>query len=148
MTSNAVLCPPLPLSNLYQQHQSPINNQHLSHITHILHLEATKLLSMPSRAASHSGSWYSDDPRGLTRQLDQWLSQVPESIEGLGSLPVPGARIVIAPYDSLHCIYFHILTQALVMPDTGILEPARPTLTGHWICLKRELSILLRVYSI
>ncbi|KAL4968176.1 protein MEMO1 [Aspergillus stella-maris] len=53
---------------------------------------------MPFRAASHSGSWYSDDPRGLTRQLDQWLAQVPDSIEGLGSLPVPGARIVIAPH--------------------------------------------------
>ncbi|KAL3474725.1 MEMO1 family [Aspergillus californicus] len=53
---------------------------------------------MGSREASHSGSWYSDDRRSLTRQLDEWLAQVPDTIEGLGSLPVPGARVVIAPH--------------------------------------------------
>jgi predicted class III extradiol MEMO1 family dioxygenase len=53
---------------------------------------------MGTRAASHSGSWYSDDRCALTDQLDQWLAQVPDTIEGLGSLPVPGARIIIAPY--------------------------------------------------
>ncbi|KAL4912790.1 MEMO1 family [Aspergillus aurantiobrunneus] len=56
---------------------------------------------MSSRAASHSGSWYSDDRRALTHQLDQWLAQVPDTIEGLGSLPVPGARIIIAPHAGL-----------------------------------------------
>lgn len=45
-----------------------------------------------SREASHAGSWYSDNQRVLTRQLDQWLGQVGD--EG----PVPGARVVIAPY--------------------------------------------------
>ena len=45
-----------------------------------------------SREASHAGSWYSDNQRILTRQLDQWLGQVGD--EG----PVPGARVVIAPY--------------------------------------------------
>ncbi|KKK19283.1 hypothetical protein P175DRAFT_0429236 [Aspergillus ochraceoroseus IBT 24754] len=53
---------------------------------------------MSSRVASHSGSWYSDDRRTLTRELDQWLAQVPDTIEGLGSLPVPGARVIIAPH--------------------------------------------------
>ncbi|KAL5341233.1 MEMO1 family [Aspergillus crustosus] len=53
---------------------------------------------MGTRAASHSGSWYSDDRRALTNELDQWLAQVPGTIEGLGSLPVPGARIIIAPH--------------------------------------------------
>ncbi|KAL2823702.1 UPF0103-domain-containing protein [Aspergillus cavernicola] len=53
---------------------------------------------MGSREASHSGSWYSDDRRSLTRQLDEWLAHVPDSIEGLGSLPVRGARIIIAPH--------------------------------------------------
>jgi predicted class III extradiol MEMO1 family dioxygenase len=53
---------------------------------------------MAYRAASHSGSWYSDDRGALTHQLDQWLAQVPDAIEGVGSLPVPGARIIIAPY--------------------------------------------------
>ncbi|KAI9369141.1 MEMO1 family [Aspergillus egyptiacus] len=53
---------------------------------------------MASREATHSGSWYSDDRRTLTRQLDQWLAQVPDTIDGLGSLPVPGARVIIAPH--------------------------------------------------
>ena len=52
---------------------------------------------MPSRDASHAGSWYSDSARTLTRQLDQWLAQVPDEIDGIGQLPVPGARIIIAP---------------------------------------------------
>ncbi|KAL4936416.1 hypothetical protein BDV06DRAFT_205109 [Aspergillus oleicola] len=75
---------------------STINNSHILAIS--LSLEPNKQPSMPSRAASHSGSWYSNDPRALTRQLDQWLAQVPDTIEGLGSLPVPGARIIIAPH--------------------------------------------------
>lgn len=53
---------------------------------------------MPSREASHAGSWYSDNQRVLTRQLDQWLGQVPGELEKIGSLPVPGARVIIAPY--------------------------------------------------
>ncbi|KAL2857115.1 MEMO1 family [Aspergillus pseudoustus] len=53
---------------------------------------------MAYRAASHSGSWYSDDRDALTHQLDQWLAQVPGAIQGVGSLPVPGARVVIAPH--------------------------------------------------
>ncbi|KAL2864173.1 protein MEMO1 [Aspergillus lucknowensis] len=53
---------------------------------------------MSYRTATHSGSWYSDDRRALTRQLDEWLAQVPDSIAGLGTLPVPGARAIIAPH--------------------------------------------------
>lgn len=52
---------------------------------------------MPSREATHAGSWYSDRPESLTRQLDHWLAQVPDEVQGLGSLPVAGARIIIAP---------------------------------------------------
>lgn len=52
---------------------------------------------MAPRDASHAGSWYSDNVRTLTRQLDQWLAQVPDEIDGIGQLPVPGARIIIAP---------------------------------------------------
>jgi hypothetical protein len=55
---------------------------------------------MQSREPSHAGSWYSDNRSTLTRQLDQWLAQVPNEIEGIGSLPVPGSRVVIAPYVS------------------------------------------------
>ncbi|KAL4998842.1 MEMO1 family [Aspergillus recurvatus] len=53
---------------------------------------------MSSRAASHAGSWYSGNRQTLTLQLDQWLERVPDALEGLGSLPVPGARIIIAPH--------------------------------------------------
>ncbi|KAL1957630.1 hypothetical protein VTO42DRAFT_5741 [Malbranchea cinnamomea] len=53
---------------------------------------------MASREASHAGSWYSDDESVLSRQLDHWLDQVPDEIEGIGKLPVPGARVIIAPH--------------------------------------------------
>ncbi|PGH06390.1 AmmeMemoRadiSam system protein B [Blastomyces parvus] len=53
---------------------------------------------MPSREATHAGSWYSDHEPTLSSQLDKWLSQVPDELPGLGRLPVPGARIVIAPH--------------------------------------------------
>ncbi|OQD77866.1 hypothetical protein PENDEC_c002G00776 [Penicillium decumbens] len=53
---------------------------------------------MPSREASHAGSWYSDSRRTLTRQLDDWLAQVPDSMDNVGSLPVTGARVIIAPH--------------------------------------------------
>ena len=65
------------------------------------YLISWKTLRMASREASHAGSWYSGNRSSLTRQLDQWLGQVPDEIEGVGSLPVPGARVIIAPYVSV-----------------------------------------------
>jgi predicted class III extradiol MEMO1 family dioxygenase len=53
---------------------------------------------MASREATHANSWYSGSARTLTRELDAWLAQVPESLDKVGSLPVPGARVIIAPY--------------------------------------------------
>ncbi|CAL5870105.1 uncharacterized protein PFLUO_LOCUS4340 [Penicillium psychrofluorescens] len=53
---------------------------------------------MQPREASHAGSWYSDSTRTLTHQLDQWLAQVPDTMANVGSLPVPGARVIIAPH--------------------------------------------------
>ncbi|EEP77492.1 conserved hypothetical protein [Uncinocarpus reesii 1704] len=53
---------------------------------------------MACREAAHSGSWYSDDAATLTRQLDEWMGRVPNEIEGIGSLPVAGARVIIAPH--------------------------------------------------
>ncbi|KAJ6131416.1 hypothetical protein N7523_001876 [Penicillium sp. IBT 18751x] len=53
---------------------------------------------MPSREASHAGSWYSDRTHTLTRQLDDWLAQVPDRLDKVGSLPVSGARVIIAPH--------------------------------------------------
>ena len=54
---------------------------------------------MSSREPLHAGSWYSDSAHTLTRQLDAWLGQVPDSIDNVGLLPVSGARVIIAPYD-------------------------------------------------
>ncbi|OXV09668.1 hypothetical protein Egran_02568 [Elaphomyces granulatus] len=51
---------------------------------------------MPSRKASHAGSWYSANRSKLIQQLDQWLAA--GQTDGLGSLPIPGARIIIAPH--------------------------------------------------
>ncbi|EEH40092.1 DUF52 domain-containing protein [Paracoccidioides lutzii Pb01] len=53
---------------------------------------------MPSREATHAGSWYSDHEPTLSKQLDQWLAQVPDELPDIGPLPIPGARIIIAPH--------------------------------------------------
>ncbi|KAK2742513.1 hypothetical protein FQN55_007799 [Onygenales sp. PD_40] len=53
---------------------------------------------MVARKATHAGSWYSDHGPTLSQQLDEWLAQVPDEIEGIGALPVPGARVIIAPH--------------------------------------------------
>ncbi|CAL3970196.1 hypothetical protein PZA11_006469 [Diplocarpon coronariae] len=52
---------------------------------------------MTTRSPSHAGSWYSSARDTLSGELDQWLAQVPASIDGT-ELPVPGARIIIAPH--------------------------------------------------
>ena len=62
------------------------------------------------REASHAGSWYTDSKSQLNSQLDGWLHAVkppvtcigPQS-EGqtAGEVPVPGARMIIAPYVDL-----------------------------------------------
>ena len=57
--------------------------------------------NMPSRHASHSGSWYTDNGRALARQLDGWLGLVPDTMDNVGSLPTAGARVIIAPYETL-----------------------------------------------
>ena len=51
---------------------------------------------MGTREASHAGSWYDDDPEELSQQLDDFLGQVPDKLDEEG-LPIPGARIIIAP---------------------------------------------------
>ncbi|KAF2877138.1 MEMO1 family [Massariosphaeria phaeospora] len=62
---------------------------------------------MGTRAASHAGSWYSDDKQTLSDELDAWLAEVPDSVQGIGQLsatespysyPVPDARAIIAPH--------------------------------------------------
>lgn len=52
---------------------------------------------MSTRRAGKAGSWYEASPQVLGSELDEYLSDVPETVNG-SSLPVPGARIIIAPY--------------------------------------------------
>ena len=49
-----------------------------------------------TRAASHAGSWYTANPSELSKELEMYLSQVPQTIDG-HSLPIAGARVIIAP---------------------------------------------------
>lgn len=51
---------------------------------------------MATRPAAKAGSWYEDDTETLKKQLKGFLAAVPNSIDG-ATLPVPGARIIIAP---------------------------------------------------
>lgn len=51
---------------------------------------------MTTREASHAGSWYEGDPEQLSTQLDDWLDQVPEALDG-AQLPIDNARVIIAP---------------------------------------------------
>jgi predicted class III extradiol MEMO1 family dioxygenase len=51
---------------------------------------------MGTREASHAGSWYEDDAEELSSQLDEFLDRVPATLDG-SSLPIPGARVIIAP---------------------------------------------------
>jgi len=54
-------------------------------------------VNMGTREASHAGSWYEDDPVGLSQQLDEFLGRVPDTLDQI-SLPIPSARVIIAPY--------------------------------------------------
>ncbi|KAF4549654.1 MEMO1-like protein [Elsinoe fawcettii] len=63
---------------------------------------------MSIREASHAGSWYTSSGSQLSSQLDGWLNEVKTPVKGIGAssgtsvsenaLPVPGARIIIAPH--------------------------------------------------
>ncbi|POS85047.1 hypothetical protein EPUL_004559 [Erysiphe pulchra] len=48
---------------------------------------------MTIRPASHAGSWYSSNPKVLSAEIDNWLSQTQTS-----TVPVSNARIIIAPH--------------------------------------------------
>ena len=54
---------------------------------------------MTIRKASHAGSWYTDNGTSLKKQLEGWLDQVDPEIDGVGNIPQPGARVIIAPYE-------------------------------------------------
>ncbi|KAK9425487.1 hypothetical protein SUNI508_12943 [Seiridium unicorne] len=50
-----------------------------------------------TRPASHADAWYEEDPAVLSRELDEWLAEVPDTLDNQ-STPIPGARVVIAPH--------------------------------------------------
>lgn len=61
---------------------------------------------MSIREPSHAGSWYSSSKSQLSTQLDGWLSKVDPPVQPIGqissqesltTLPVPNARVIIAP---------------------------------------------------
>ncbi|KAI0160790.1 UPF0103-domain-containing protein [Xylariaceae sp. FL1272] len=49
------------------------------------------------REASHADSWYEGNPRVLSKQLDDFLDDVDDSIND-SPLPIPGAKVIIAPH--------------------------------------------------
>lgn len=75
------------------------NQQHIEH-----HGQSPKIKKMETktntdpntRRAGKAGSWYTDVVEDLAPQIDGFFAKVPETIDG-SSLPIPGARIIIAP---------------------------------------------------
>ncbi|OLN86774.1 Protein MEMO1 [Colletotrichum chlorophyti] len=55
------------------------------------------MASDTTRRPGKQGEWYVGDPTRLSNQLDDFLSRVPEQIDG-ESLPIKGARVIIAPH--------------------------------------------------
>ncbi|KAL5612017.1 hypothetical protein BROUX41_000420 [Berkeleyomyces rouxiae] len=49
------------------------------------------------RPASHAGSWYEEDSKILSQELDKWLDSIPDSVDGK-RLPLANARAIIAPH--------------------------------------------------
>ncbi|RYO87772.1 hypothetical protein DL762_004062 [Monosporascus cannonballus] len=56
-----------------------------------------KMKQRGTREASHAYSWYDGDPTSLSRQLDGFLEEVPDTINN-STLPISGAKFVIAPH--------------------------------------------------
>ncbi|KAI1262844.1 UPF0103-domain-containing protein [Xylariaceae sp. FL1019] len=49
------------------------------------------------REASHADSWYEGNPRVLSKQLEDFMKSVDDSIND-SALPIPGAKVIIAPH--------------------------------------------------
>ncbi|POR32258.1 Protein MEMO1 [Tolypocladium paradoxum] len=52
---------------------------------------------MATRPAGKAGLWYPENPKTLEELLNGYLALVPETINH-SSLPIPGARVIIAPH--------------------------------------------------
>ncbi|KAI9797074.1 MAG: hypothetical protein M1833_005679 [Piccolia ochrophora] len=54
--------------------------------------------STSTRPATHAGSWYTSSGSSLRSQLSSWVSAVSNPLPNTGPLPVPNARVIIAPH--------------------------------------------------
>ena len=52
---------------------------------------------MATRPPGKAGSWYDANPDSLSAQLERFLAGVDAAAIGCDQLPIPGARIIIAP---------------------------------------------------
>lgn len=50
-----------------------------------------------TREATHADSWYEGRPKVLSHQLQEFLDDVPTTVDGK-QLPIAKARVIIAPY--------------------------------------------------
>jgi AmmeMemoRadiSam system protein B len=76
-----------------------------------------------TRRATHAGSWYTASKSQLSRELDAWLDHVDVPVKPIGKvssgeasltvLPVPGARVIIAP---LVCPFIILLPSSNILP--------------------------------
>jgi hypothetical protein len=100
-----LLTPPWKLPH---QLPMPSSTQHptISPFRCISSLFQSSKLNMVTRRPSHAGSWYTDNGKQLSQQLDGWLEAVPSSTTPIGStssqqgdvsIPTPNARAIIAP---------------------------------------------------
>ncbi|KAH8127994.1 hypothetical protein FP744_10001075 [Trichoderma asperellum] len=60
-------------------------------------METDRYAYTDTRRAEKAGSWYEGDLDKLVPQLNGFFAKVPETVDG-SSLPIPGARIIIAPH--------------------------------------------------
>lgn len=59
-------------------------------------METNRYTYTDTRRAEKAGSWYEDDLDKLVPQLNGFFAKVPQTVDD-SSLPIPGARIIIAP---------------------------------------------------
>ena len=48
------------------------------------------------RENAKANSWYTGNPEKLSTELEGWLDEVPDVVEGR-DVPIPKARVIIAP---------------------------------------------------
>lgn len=89
-------------ASLSRHHISPLNSPDNFKAPFSPNLQFTEsiphstTIMVATRPAAKAGSWYKSNAKTLQAELLNNLAAVPESLDG-ASLPIPGARIIIAP---------------------------------------------------